>query len=188
MQNRWSMAMLAAPLWMAACSSEPAPRAEANVAETEATQANRVVSSGKEEVPLADVPAEVLAVARTAQPGFTPEEAERETRDGRLYYDIEGRLPDGSEVEFDIMADGDGWRVVETQRDIAFGDVPEPARQAALARNPRLAPVRVIESVQTDGVIIYELYESAPGEDPERKTEVRWDGRAASVLEQEWVH
>ena len=55
-----------------------------------------------------------------AQPGFTPAEAESETRDGRRYFDIGGKLADGSEVEFDIMEEGGRWRVVETQRDIAL--------------------------------------------------------------------
>ena len=183
MHTRWAMAMLAALPALAACGSQaPGP------AEADATESNRVDTSGNTEVPLAEVPAEVLAAARAARPGFTPAEAESETRDGRRYFDVEGILPDGSEIEFDIMAEGDLWRVVETQRDIAFADAPEPVRKAALARDSALAPVRVIESVQSDGLIIYELYATRPGETPERKVEVRWDGSEASVLDQEWAH
>ena len=183
MHKLWAMAMLAALPALAACGSEaPAPTA-VNEAES-----NRVATSGKTEVPLDQVPPEVLAAARAARPGFTPAEAESETREGRRYFDIEGTMPDGAEIEFDIMAEGESWRVVETQRDIAFADAPEPVRQAALARDAALAPVRVIESVQADGLIIYELFSTPPGATPERKLEVRWDGHQASVLDQEWAH
>ena len=157
----------------ATTNAQPAPAAPAS---------NRVAASGKVDVPLPRVPPEVLAAARAARPGFVPAEAETETRDGRLYYDIEGRLPDGSEIEFDIMQEGGQWRVVETQRDIPFAAVPEPVRAAARAHDPALAPTRVIESVQADGLVIFELYQG------ERKVELRWDGRQAAVLDREWAH
>ena len=151
-------------------------------------EGNRVATSGKTEVPLADVPAEVLAAAKAARPGFTPAEAESETRDGRAYYDIGGTLADGSEVEFDILQEGGAWRVVETQRDIPFAAAPEPVRTAALAKEPGLQPTRVIESVQADGLTIYELY-AARGADPQgRKLEVKWDGAKAELLTEEWAH
>src|SRR5688572_6659159 len=105
MHKRWAMAMLAALPALASCGSEAPAPTEANEAES-----NRVATSGKTDVPLAEVPAEVLAAAAAARPGFTPAEAEGETRDGRHYFDVEGTLPDGSEIEFDIMADGAGWR------------------------------------------------------------------------------
>jgi len=147
-----------------------------------APASNRVAASGKVDVPLAGVPAEVLAAARAARPGFVPAAAESETRDGRLYYDVEGRMPDGAGIEFDIMREGGGWRVVETQRDLAFAAVPGPVRAAALAHDAALAPTRVIESVQADGLVIFEIYQG------ERKLEVRWDGRQAAVLAREWAH
>ena len=175
MRRRWLIGALAG---LAACTPEPAAENEAGAA-----PANRVATSGKTAVALADVPAPVLAAARAARPGFVPAEAESERREGRLYFDIEGRLPDGSEIEFDIMAQGGAWRVVETQRDIAFAEAPDAVRAAARARDPALAPVRVIESVQADGLVIYELYAAQ-----DRKIEVKWDGRTAEVLAREWVH
>ena len=141
-----------------------------------------VTTSGKTPVALADVPAEVLAAAQAARPGFLPAEAESETREGRLYFDVEGRLPDGSEIEFDIMEENGAWRVVETQRDIAFASAPAAVQAAARAHDPALAPTRVIESVQADGLIIYEVFEGA------RKLEVKWDGRTAELLAREWAH
>jgi hypothetical protein len=158
-------------------------QAEANnLASAPEAQSNRVAASGKVAVALADVPAPVLAAARAARPGFVPAQAESETRGGRLYYDIEGRMPGGAEIEFDIMEEGRRWRVVETQRDIAFAAAPAPVRAAALAHDSALAPTRVIESVQADGLVIFELYQG------ERKVEVRWDGRRAEVLAREWAH
>ena len=151
-------------------------------------EGNKVATSGKTEVPLAEVPAQVLAAARGARAGFTPAEAEAETRDGRRYFDIGGTLADGSEVEFDIMEEGGAWRVVETQRDIAFAAAPEAVRAAARAKEPGLEPSRVIESVQQDGLTIYELY-AAQGADPQgRKLEVKWDGTNAERLTEEWAH
>lgn len=109
---------------------------------------------------LADVPAAALAAAQAEIPGFTLEEAEAEVRGGTDYLDLEGTRPDGSEVELDLRRVGEDWRVVEIQRDIAFADVPR-AVVAALPQAVTGEPVRVIESVQTDGGIVYEMFYGA---------------------------
>ena len=175
--------MLAGACALAACSAEQ-PEAGRNDAPAD----NRVATSGKREVPLAEVPAPVLAAAREARPGFEPSEAEAETRDGRNYFDIGGRLPDGSKIEFDIMEDGGRWRVVETQRDIAFDAAPAPVRNRMTEADAAFRPTRVIESTQADGLVIYELY-GPQGDDPRgRKVEIRYDGQGADLLDQEWAH
>ena len=179
MHKRVAMAMLAALPALTACGGE-APDDEAGTA-----RSNRVETSGKTDVPLAEVPGAVLAAARAVRPDFTPAEAETETRDGRLYYDVEGTLPDGSEIEFDIMEEGGKWRVVETQRDIAFAAAPEPVRAAHKAG---FTPNRVIESTQADGLVIYELFGEAGGDPQGRKVEIKWDGRKAELLDKEWAH
>lgn len=143
---------------------------------------NRVATSGKTELALSDVPPDVLLAAQMARPGFVATGAETETRDGRRYFDIEGRTADGAEIEFDIMQDANAWRVVETQRDIEFAAAPQPVQAAARGADSALAPTRVIESVQADGLVIYEVYQG------ERKLEIRWDGTAAEVLAREWQH
>jgi len=171
-------------LWMiglaglAACGAEPAAEMQAQ----NHAQTNRVATSGKTEVALADVPAGVLAAARAERPDFVPTKAESETRDGRRYFDVEGRMPDGAEIEFDIMERDGVWGVVETQRDIAFAAAPAPVRAAALAHDAALVPTRVIESVQADRLVIYEVYQG------EWKIEVKWDGRRAELLAGEWAH
>jgi len=164
----------------AACS--PAGTAERD---SSARADTSVASSGKTEVPIAEVPPQVLAAARAVRPDFTIAEAEAETRDSRRYFDVGGTLPDGSEVEFDIMEEGGAWRVVETQRDIAFAAAPEPVRAAHTAG---FTPGRVIESTQADGLVIYELFGEADGDPQGRKVEIKWDGSRAELLQEEWAH
>ncbi|WP_206610315.1 hypothetical protein, partial [Croceibacterium ferulae] len=66
----------------ATCACSPSDTADR---EAEAGAPVRVASSGKTDVPLAEVPAQVLAAARAARAGFTAAEAQAETRDGRRY-------------------------------------------------------------------------------------------------------
>jgi hypothetical protein len=155
---------------LAACT-QPTPQNQAD--------SGAVETSGKSEVPLTQVPPEVMAAATAAQPGFVPAEAEAETRDGRRYFDVGGKLADGSEVEFDIMEEGGRWRVVETQRDIRLAAAPEAVRKAAGS----FPAGRVIESRQSDGLVIYELYDAQ-----QRKLEIKWDDKGAEVLTKEWAH
>jgi uncharacterized membrane protein YkoI len=147
-----------------------------------------VNSSGKTATELQSVPPEVLAAVRAAQPDMRFTEAEAEVRNGRNYYDVAGRLPDGSEIELDLLQQGDRWVVVETQRDIAFAAAPEAVRSVFARADTRFKPMRVIESRQDDGMIIYELYApAAAGQEP-RKVEVKFDGKNAEVLTKEWAH
>ena len=45
-----------------------------------------------------DIPPAVIAVVQKAAPGITITEAEFKARDGRNYYDVEGKAADGSEA------------------------------------------------------------------------------------------
>ena len=153
-----------------------------------ATEPARVAASGKNEVAVADLPPEVLAAALAARPGFTATEAERETREGRRYFDVGGTLADGAEIEFDIMEESGRWRVVEIQRDIALSAAPAAVREAAARHDAAFAPTRVIESDQTDGIVIYELFGPRGGDPQGRKVEIKWDGSRADVLTKEWAH
>lgn len=132
------------------------------------------------------LPAELRALAERTVPGMTIGEAERKEREGRTYYDVEGTRPDGSDVELDILQESDGFRIVEIQRDIAWGAAPAAAIAAAKAAPGGFAPERVIESTQTDGTVIYELF--APGRKDEPAMEVRVKDGTAEVLEARWKH
>lgn len=138
------------------------------------------------EVAAASVPVELSALIERTVPGMKVLEAERKERSGRVYYDVEGTRPDGSEVELDILEGGGRYTVVEIQRDIAWTQAPAPVIAAANAAPDAFAPERVIESTQTDGSVIYELF--APGRHDEPAVEVRLkDGRAA-VLDERNPH
>jgi hypothetical protein len=164
--------LLSAVCALAACGQPEQP-------EQGNSTGNAVATSGKSDVPLAEVPPEVLAAAAAAQPGFTPAEAEAETRGGRRYFDVGGKLADGSDIEFDIMEEGGSWRVVETQRDIKLASAPAGVRDMA----GKFPAERVIESRQADGLVIYELYDAR-----QRKLEIKWDGKTTEALTKEWAH
>jgi hypothetical protein len=132
------------------------------------------------------LPSEVVSVVTNAVPGIQIEGAERKEREGRVYYDVEGKRADGSEVELDLLQEGDAYKVVEIQRDIAWTEAPEAARSAAAASEKAFEPVRVIESTQTDGSVIYELFAQGAPEKP--SLEVRVVEGKAEVLEEEWMH
>lgn len=133
-----------------------------------------------------DVPAAVVAVVKGAAPGMTIKEAELKERENRRYFDVEGVMPDGSEIEFDLLEKDGGWTIVETQRDIAWSDAPKPVRDAAAASGKAITPVRVIESKQNDGMVIYELF--AAGKPKEPSMEVSFKDGQAKVLSEVWPH
>ena len=140
-----------------------------------------------QKVAAAQLPKEVAATVAAAAPGMTITEAELKERDGRRYYDVEGKLADGSELELDLLQTAEGWTVVEIQRDIAWTAVPKPARDAAApAWKATAPPVRVIESKQTDGQIIYELFVAGKPQKP--ALEVAFKDGAAKVLTEVWPH
>lgn len=127
-------------------------------------------------------PVDVVAAVKQAMPDMKIAEAELKERDGRRYYDVEGTLPDGSEIELDLLQTAQGWQVVEIQRDIAWNTAPAPVIAAA----GRARPVRVIESRQTDGSIVYELF--AEGKPAAPSLEVMWKDGKARVLTEVWPH
>lgn len=133
------------------------------------------------------IPADVAAVAEATVPGMRVDAAERKEREGRVYYDVEGKRADGSEVEIDMLVDDGKLRAVEVQRDLAWADVPVAVAAVAKAAPGSFAPERVIESRQVDdGSVIYELF--APGRRAEPAMEVRVKDGKAEVLGERWAH
>lgn len=138
-------------------------------------------------VDIADVPAEVMQVVKSARADLNFEKAERVVRNGAVYFDIEGEDADGNEVELDLIKAEDGsWRVVEIQRDISWGITPEPVRAALRDFDDTIVPARIIESDQGGGVIIYEFFTQSS--DGEEKYEVKFANGAADYLTEEWIH
>lgn len=133
-----------------------------------------------------DLPAAVVSVVKAAAPGLTINEAELKEREGRRYFDVEGVLPNGAEIEFDLLEKNGAWEIVETQRDIAWDAAPKPVRDAAAASGKTIAPDRVIESTQADGMVIYELFAAGKPKEPSMEVSLK-DGQA-KVLTQVWPH
>jgi len=128
-----------------------------------------------------DVPAAVIAAIHQVEPGLKVTEAEKKVRDGRTYFDVGGEAK-GEEIEFDVLQTPEGWSVVEIERDIDWAQAPANVRAAAGS----VSPVRVIESRQMDGVVIYELF--AEGKPQTPSMEVKLQDGAASVLTEVWPH
>lgn len=138
------------------------------------------------EVDSADIPEGIRTAALAKIPGMTIAEVERKERDGMIFYDVEGTRPGGAEVELDMLEENGTYQVVEVQRDIDWSDVPDNARAAALANADMFTPDRVIESVQEDGTVIYELF--APGKTDEPSAEISVKDGAAEMLTERWKY
>lgn len=169
----------------AACNQPDAPTGN-----TGAPAANGVLPAGPvtntHTVAADALDAEVVALIERTVPGMVIGDVERKEREGRIYLDVEGKRPDGREVELDVLQEGVGWRLVEVQRDIAWSEAPAPVVAAAKAASGAFTPQRVIESTQTDGSVIYELF--APGRTDEPAMEVRVKDGKAEVLGERWRH
>jgi len=179
---------LATPFIVACSPSEvapaPVPQMAGEAGKSELAQP--APSAEINDLSASEIPDAVRAIVLAAVPDITIAGAQRKARDGRVYFDVEGELPDGSEIELDILDTANGPEVVEIQRDMDWADIPALARDAAIAAKADVAPVRVIESRQTDESIIYELF--ADGQPADPAMEVRVKDGVAEVLSERWPH
>ena len=133
------------------------------------------------------LPASVTEAIAAERPNFTPSEVLKKVRGDRVYFDVEGEDGDGSEIEFDVLMQEDGSaQMVEIQRDLEWSDVPEEVRSIALEASGGETPVRTIESLQTDGAVIYELFTEGVPADP--TWEIRVHGGEVALLNERWIH
>jgi hypothetical protein len=135
--------------------------------------ASETETAAPETTEAAPVDPAIAAAVEAAMPGVRITSG---AADGVDEYEVTGLLG-GQEYEFDLM--GPNWRVVEIQRDIAWGDAPTPVRDLVATAPNGFLPERVIESRQpVDGSVVYELF--APGAPDAPTMEVRFiDGQAA---------
>lgn len=141
----------------------------------------------KDSLSIADVPSDVLALARSARPDLNFEAADMDIRNGIQYYDVEGTNAQGEEIELDIMQDGQSWKIVEIQRDLEFADIPEDVRTVYDA-HVSAKPARIIESDQDNGMIIYEFYVLNANATKQEKHEIMLEDGHAKYLDEEWKH
>ena len=133
--------------------------------------------------PESPVSAGVAAAVSAAVPDITIVGGELNASGNQ--FEVTGTLPNGDEVEVDMVQSNGAWTVDEVQRDIEWSTVPEPVRAAAAAVPDSFEPVRVIESTQAaDGSIVYELFRATEDGTPARgpALEVRWHEGSAEVL------
>lgn len=129
------------------------------------------------------VSADIAALVSAAVPGITIIGGELNASGNQ--YEVTGTLPNGDEVEVDMVQSNGAWTVDEIQRDIAWSTVPEPVRAVAGAVPDSFEPIRVIESTQAaDGSIVYELFRATADGSPSRgpAMEVRWHEGSAEVM------
>jgi len=58
------------------------------------------------DIPLPEVPANIVNIVQNALPGISLKEAEKEIRDEIIIYELEGALLNGKEYKIKIAADG----------------------------------------------------------------------------------
>ena len=142
----------------------------------------------KEEISVEQIPAGVLAAINEIAPDMAINEAEKEYKHGNTYIDVEGKLEDGREIEFDLLKKGDEWQIVEIQRDLQLKQVPENVVNALNTNAPTFEAKRIIESIQHgEDITIYEFY-SVDSDGKELRKEVKLQDDKAEVLETEWSH
>ncbi len=59
------------------------------------------------EIPLSEIPADVIAMIQNILPGISLSEAEKEIEDGTIIYELAGKLIDGKEYEIEITESGE---------------------------------------------------------------------------------
>lgn len=139
------------------------------------------------EIEPAALPTSVTEAIAAERADFTIEEVLQKIRDGRTYYDVEGEIANGSELEFDVLMGDDGSaEIVEIQRDLEWSEIPAEVQEQALIASDGVLPVRIIESVQTDGAVIYELFAEGNPADP--AYEVRVHAGEVETLSERWIH
>lgn len=138
------------------------------------------------DVAVADLPQSVQALVQAQHADFDPQEIQKKVRDGRVYYDIEGTLGNGAEIEFDVLMTETGPEIVEIQRDLEFDLLPDAVKTLALETSAGVMPARIIESLQPDGAIIYEFF--APDQPSDPAYEIKSDGGLVTLLDERWIH
>jgi len=172
MRKSTLISLLALSFAAPGCSKADAPRASAD----EVT-----------EIELADVPQSVQTLVLSARDGFEMVEVLKKVRGDRTYYDVEGELPSGDEIEFDVLMTAAGPEIVEIQRDILWSQVPQDARAVVQGANKdALEIARIIESIQTDESIIYEIFVAGHKSDP--RFEVQVKNGVSKLLTSRWEH
>lgn len=133
------------------------------------------------------MPQDIQDLVKAAKPDFQISEVLKKVRDGRTYYDVEGELANGDEIEFDVLMSTKGPQIVEIQRDLKWESVPSNVQLEAIRANTDSHEItRIIESVQTDDAVIYEIFVAGTPSDP--RFEIWTKNGEIKLLPMRWKH
>lgn len=136
---------------------------------------------GKEvEVPLHELPEEIMQVANQLQPAAAFYRAQIETEeDGTEIYEIQGKFLDGQRVEIDVLKNGD---VQEYELEFTEAQVPGAVRKAIQKRLPGFKPSYIEASHSASGKVMRYEFEGTLG-GQKIDIEVSADGRKIEVAD-----
>ena len=174
-------------------SSEPTETFKANLVMQRPVAKSDNVKIGatlnkKEAISIDAIPTSALTAIKSVTPNFAVQEVEKEYKHDHVYLDVEGKDANGNEIEFDMLQDGQQWKIVEVQRDMTMEDLPS-AVQTLIKKQENSDQVRrIIESKQygTD-ITIYEFYLVAENGTESRK-EIKSENDEVVLLDEEWKH
>ena len=174
-------------------SSEPTETFKANLVMQRPVAKSDNVKIGatlnkKEAISIDAIPTSALTAIKSVAPNFAVQEVEKKYKHDHVYLDVEGKDANGNEIEFDMLQDGQQWRIVEVQRDMTMEDLPS-AVQTLIKKQENSDQVRrIIESKQygTD-ITIYEFYLVAENGTESRK-EIKSENDEVVLLDEEWKH
>ena len=135
------------------------------------------------EVSTSSVGGDISAMVSAAVPGISIIGGELNISGDQ--YEVTGTLPNGDEIEIDMVQANEAWIIIEIQRDVEWSTLPQLVRATVANVPDSFEPVRVIESIQAaDGSVVYELFravgDGASYRGPDM--EVRWFEGSAEVL------
>lgn len=174
-------------------SSEPTETFKANLV-TQRPAANSdnakigATLNKKETIPIHAIPTSALTAIKSIAPNFAIQEVEKEYKHDHVYLDVEGKDAKGNEIEFDMLQDGEHWKIVEVQRDMTMEDLPSAVKTLIKKQENSDQVRRIIESKQygTD-ITIYEFYLVAENGTESRK-EIKSENGEVVLLDEEWKH
>lgn len=174
-------------------SSEPSETFNANlvmqrpVAKSDSVKIGGTLNE-KEAIPVDAIPTSALTAIKNVDPNFVVQDVEKEYKHGHVYLDVEGKDATGSEIEFDMLLDGEQWKIVEVQRDMTMEDLPSAVKTLIKKQENSDQVRRIIESKQygTD-TTIYEFYFVAENGTESRK-EIKSANDDVVLLSEEWKH
>ena len=139
--------------------------------------------SQESEVSISSVSEDVSAVVSAAVPEISIMGGELNASGNQ--YEVPGTLPNGDEIEIDMVQANGDWTIIEIQRDVEWSAVPQLVRSTVAGVPDSFEPVRVIESTQAaDGSGVYEMFRAVGSGASYRgpDIEVRWFEGSAEIL------